>query len=154
MSAHIRWGIVGTGLIAHHFANGLKTVDDADLIAIASRSQESADKFAGEFDVPHTHIGVEQLVANPDVDVIYIGTPHINHFSDTMACLDAGKAVLCEKPFTMNAAELEQLIARAREKNVFLMEAMWSRFFPAMVKVRELISSGAIANRSRFGLRP
>ena len=92
----------------------------------------------------HTHIGVEQLAANPDVDVIYIGTPHIKHFSDTMACLDAGKAVLCEKPFTMNAAELELLIARAREKNVFLMEAMWTRFFPAMHKVRELISSGAI----------
>jgi len=144
MGNKIRWGIVGTGLIAHHFANGLKAVDDADLVAVASRSHDAADKFAEEFNIPQKHVGIDKLVANLEVDVIYIGTPHTSHFADTMTCLDAGKAVLCEKPFTINVGELQPLIAKAREKKAFLMEAMWTRFFPAMKKVRELISAGAI----------
>ena len=157
MSAAIRWGIIGTGFIAHQFARGLAALNDARLVAVASRTKESADKFAEEFGVTHRHVGVKQLAANEDVDVVYVATPHPMHKDYTLGCLDGGKAVLCEKPFGINASEATEMVERAREKGLFLMEAMWTLCFPAMAKVRELVNSGAIGDirqvHSNFSFR-
>jgi predicted dehydrogenase len=139
-----KWGIIGTGNIAHQFARGLRYAPDAQLIAVGSRSQASADRFGDEFDVPKRYPTYEALLDDPDVQAIYISTPHPFHYENTMMCLDAGKHVLCEKPFAMNAAQARQMIRAARHKRLFLMEAMWTRFIPAMVKVRELIAAGTI----------
>ncbi len=138
----IRWGIIGTGNIAHHFANGLKVVPDADLTAVGSRTIEKANTFGDEFDVPRRYGSYAELAADPDVDVIYVSTPHQDHKASTLLCLEAGKPVLCEKPFAINVGEAREMVDSARSKGLFLMEAMWTRFRPTMVKVRELIDGG------------
>ncbi len=138
----IRWGIIGTGNIAHHFANGLKVVPDAELVAVGSRTVEKANAFGDEFDVPSRYGSYSELVADPEVDVIYVSTPHQDHKASTLLCLEAGKPVLCEKPFAINAGEAREMVESARSKGLFLMEAMWTRFRPTMVKVRELIDGG------------
>ena len=157
MSTMIRWGIVGTGFIAHQFARGLAVLNDARLLAVASRTKESADKFAEEFDITHRHVGVKQLAANEEVDVVYVATPNPMHKGNTLECLNGGKAVLCEKPFCINASEATEMAEQSREKGLFLMEAMWTLCFPAMAKVREIISSGAIGDirqvHSNFSFR-
>lgn len=157
MTEKFRWGILSTGNIAKQFARGLQVLPDAELVAVGSRSQASADAFGEIFDVPHRHASYVALANDPDVDAVYIGTPHIYHAENCLLCLDAGKAVLCEKPFAINARQAEQVIARAREKDLFLMEAMWTRFFPVMVKVRELLAEGAIGDvcmvMADFGFR-
>ena len=140
----IRWGILGTGRIAHAFARGLAVVPDAALVAVGSRAATTADAFADEFDIPRRHASYAALAADPEVDVIYVSTPHPDHRASTLLCLDAGKAVLCEKPFAMNAAEARAMVAAAQSRGLFLMEAMWTRFRPAMVKVRELLAAGAL----------
>ncbi len=140
----IRWGILSTGYIADLFAKGLQSAPDAELVAVGSRNQATADAFGTRFNVPKRYAGYEQVANDPDVDVIYIGTPHPMHVGDTLMCLRAGKPVLCEKPFAMNLREAEEVVRFAREKKLFLMEAMWTRYFPVMVKVRELIAQGAI----------
>lgn len=142
----IRWGIIGTGSIARLFARGLEQLADAELTAVGSRRQRSADEFGDTFNVPRRHASYEALAADPDVDVVYVSTPHPFHYENSLLCLDAGKAVLCEKPFTINAAEAGALIARAREKRLFLMEAMWTRFFPAAYRLRELLAQGVIGD--------
>lgn len=153
----LRWGILGLGGIANKFAEGLQALDDAKLVAVGSRSQEKADKFGDKFNAPHRHASYQALADDPEVDAIYIATPHPPHAEDAILCLNAGKAVLCEKPFTINRAEAEQVVKVAREKNIFLMEAMWTRFFPIMHKVRELIADGAIGDvrmlQADFGYR-
>jgi predicted dehydrogenase len=98
----IRWGILGAGRIARKFASDLKLVDDAELVAIGSRGKQSADEFNNEFGVKYCHYSYLELVRNPEVDVIYIATPHNLHYENTLLCLEHGKAVLCEKPFAMN----------------------------------------------------
>jgi dihydrodiol dehydrogenase / D-xylose 1-dehydrogenase (NADP) len=157
MSDTIRWGIIGTGFIAHQFARGLAVLNDARLVAVASRTKESADKFADEFGVEHRHVGVEELAGNENVDVVYVATPNTKHKDNTLSCLNGGKAVLCEKPFCINASEAAEMVEHAREKGLFLMEAMWTLCFPAMAKVREIISSGAIGEvrqvHSNFSFR-
>jgi predicted dehydrogenase len=140
----IHWGILGTGMIATKFAEGLMALPDAELVAVGSRSQSRADDFGYEFDVPHRHASYTALADDPDVDVVYVATPHPFHRENSMLCLEGGKAVLCEKPFTINASEAEDVIALAREKGLFLMEAMWTRFLPVLVKTRELLAKGAI----------
>lgn len=153
----IRWGIISTGNIAGQFAKALQLLPDAEIVAVGSRSQESADRFGNEFNIPRRYDSYAKLAADPDVDVVYIGTPHPMHMDDSILCLENGKAVLCEKVLTMNAAEAEKIIAVAREKGLFLMEAMWTRYQPATVKVRELIKSGEIGEvrmlRADFGFR-
>ena len=146
MSTTIRWGIIGTGNIAHQFARGLAELDDASLVAIASRTKESADMFAEEFGVKYRHLSVKQLAANEHVDVVYVATPHPMHKDNTLECLNGGKAVLCEKPFCINTSEATEMIKCARENGLFLMEAMWTLCFPAMVKVREIINSGELGD--------
>jgi predicted dehydrogenase len=140
----VRWGILGPGRIARKFATGLQAAPGAELVAVGSRSQEHADLFGDEFGVPTRHASYEALAADPNVDVVYVATPHPRHMDATLLCLDHGKAVLCEKPFAMNVAQAERMVASAREKRLFLMEAMWTRFRPAIRKAVELVDAGAI----------
>ena len=140
----IRWGIVGTGKIATSFAQDLRHARGAELVAIASRSQESARAFAQRFRVPSWHTSYEALAEDPQVDVAYIATPHTQHYSNSALFLQAGKAVLCEKPFTLNAGEAERLIELARQRGLFLMEAMWTRFLPAIGVLRQLLEEGTL----------
>ena len=144
MSGKIRWGILGPGGIAHKFAEALKAIPDAEIIAVGSRDRQRADAFADMFDVPHRHSSYVELANNPEVDVVYVATPHPFHKACAILCLEAGKAVLCEKPFTVDAEQAEALIACARKHKQFLMEAMWTRFIPIMVQVREWLADGAI----------
>ncbi|MDZ4763090.1 MAG: Gfo/Idh/MocA family oxidoreductase [Chloroflexota bacterium] len=146
MAEKTRWGILSTGSIAGIFATGLKELPDAEIVAVGSRSQDSADAFGARFNIPRRYASYEDLANDPEVDAIYIGTPHPMHKDSALLCLNAGKAVLCEKPFMLNAGETRTVIQTARERGVFLMEAMWTRFIPATTKVRELIASGAIGD--------
>ncbi len=152
-----RWGILGCGSIAGAFAEGLQALPDARLVAVGSRSQEKAETFGARFAAPNRHGSYAALVADPEVDVIYVATPHPMHAEDTLLCLNAGKPVLCEKPFTVNAAQAEKVIAIAREKSLFLMEGMWSRFFPLMGELRARLQAGAIGEprmlQADFGFR-
>ena len=141
-----RWGIISTGRIANDFAEGVSQLADATVLAVGSRTQEAADVFGERHGVERCHDSYEALAADPDLDAVYVATPHPFHAPNCIMCLEAGKAVLCEKPFTINAAELEQVVALAREKQLFLMEGMWSRFMPATVKLRELLDSGVIGD--------
>ncbi len=140
----IRWGIVGTGNIAQQFAKGLSSLPDSQLLAIGSRREETAREFANNYQVPHAYASYEELASSTDVDVVYIATPHIYHKPNTLLCLKAGKAVVCEKPLAINAKEAIEMIAVAREQKLFLMEAMWTRFIPLMAKVRELLTQKVI----------
>ncbi len=148
MTKVIRWGVLGTGGIAHQFATALMDTPDAVLAAVGSRSVASAEKFGSEFvkdgRVPVAYGSYQALCDAPDVDIIYIGTPHPMHAENTMLALNGGKAVLCEKPFTINLREAEQVVALAREKKLFLMEAMWTRYMPALAEVKRIIASGEI----------
>ena len=144
MNDAIRWGIIGPGNIAKEFATGLQSVGDAELVAVSSRTQTGADKFAMQFNSPTCHVGIEAIATDPNVDIIYIASPHPAHHDNTITCLNAGKAVLCEKPVAMNTVNSEEMIRAAKENNVFLMEAMWTHCFPSMIRLRELIADGAI----------
>jgi predicted dehydrogenase len=146
MGKNIRWGILGTGRMAGDFATGLQRVDDAELVAVGSRTHESAQTFATKFNIPNIHASYENLARDDKVDVIYIATPHNSHKDNTILCLENNKAVLCEKPFTINAKEAELVIGLARSKNLFLMEAMWTRYIPAIIKLRELLDQKVIGD--------
>jgi predicted dehydrogenase len=154
----IKWGILGAGRIARKFAADLKLVTDAELIAIGSRTQQSADEFGKEFNIRNRHANYEALVNDPEVDVIYIATPHNLHYENTLLCLQHNKAVLCEKPFAMNARQAKAMIDMAREKKVFLMEALWTKFHPHYKKMQEMIGQGMLGEiRSvliNFGFKP
>ena len=155
MKTKFNWGIIGPGWIAEKFAAALAVLDNANLFAVASRSLDNAKSFAARYQVERAYGSYEELAKDPDVDVIYIATPHPYHFENTMMCLEHGKAILCEKPFAMNEAQVQIMMAKAREKNVFLMEAMWSRFLPLILKTKELIDAGEIGEvkilQSDFG---
>jgi predicted dehydrogenase len=140
----VRWGIAATGGIARRFATGLAETDDTDTVAVASRSQERADEFGAEFDIPRCHASYEALAEDPDVDVVYVASPHSRHQADTLLFLEAGKHVLCEKPFALNEAQAKRMVDAARERNLFVMEAMWSRFLPTYVLLGELLADGVI----------
>jgi predicted dehydrogenase len=146
MAEKIRWGIMVTGYIAGVFAEGLSWLSNAELVAVGSRSASSADRFADRYDIPHRHSSYKELAHDPEVDVVYIATPHPFHKDHILFSLSAGKAVLCEKPLTINASESKKVIRAARDRNLFLMEAMWSRFLPAVAEVRNLLSNGVIGD--------
>lgn len=139
----LRWGILATGGIAHSFASDLRT-SGLDLVAVGSRTQESADAFAAEFDIPRAHGSYAALVADPDVDIIYVSTPHPMHHADARLALENGKHVLVEKAFTVNRTEAEDLQRLAVERGLLATEAMWTRYLPHMVRVREIIAEGGI----------
>jgi predicted dehydrogenase len=144
MTDNIRWGILGTGIMARLFASELAFLPDAELVAVGSRAAATADDFANEFDVPHRHASYDGLVGDPDVDVVFIATPHPLHKEHSILALSCGKAVLCEKPFAINASEAEAMIRFAREQKLFLMEAMYTRFVPAVGQVRQWLAEGVI----------
>ncbi|WP_341974034.1 Gfo/Idh/MocA family oxidoreductase [Microbacterium sp. LWO13-1.2] len=139
----LRWGILATGGIAGSFASDLRTAG-LDLVAVGSRSQESADAFAARFDIAHAHPSYEALVTDPDVDIIYIGTPHPMHHENARLALENGKHVLVEKAFTLNRAEAEDLQRLGAERGLLVMEAMWTRYLPHMVRIREIIAAGTL----------
>ncbi|MEV4738051.1 MULTISPECIES: Gfo/Idh/MocA family protein [unclassified Microbacterium] len=139
----LRWGILATGFIAETFASDLRTAG-FDLVAVGSRSQESADAFAQRFDIPRAHASYEALVADPEVDIVYVSTPHPMHHENAKLALEAGKHVLVEKAFTVNRAEAEDLQRLATERGLLAMEAMWTRYLPHMVRIREIIAEGTL----------
>lgn len=151
----IKWGILGLGKIAGKFATGLKDVQHAELYAVASRSKTKAETFAKEHNATNSYSSYEAMLKDEDLDVVYIATPHVFHHQQTLLCLDYKKAVLCEKPFAMNRGQVEEMIAKAKKENVFLMEALWTQFLPHFKAVMELIESkkyGEIKNlKADFG---
>ncbi|MCE5189385.1 MAG: Gfo/Idh/MocA family oxidoreductase [Eubacteriales bacterium] len=140
----VKWGIVGTGNIANQFAQGLQQVEHAQIAAVASRSLDSANAFAEKFSIPKRYGRYEDMAQDAELEIIYISTPHPQHFENVMLFLEAGYAVVCEKPLGVNAAQAEKMVAKAREKNVFLLEGMWTRFFPAFKQALEWVRSGRI----------
>jgi predicted dehydrogenase len=148
--ATLRWGVVATGGIARAVAQDLALLSDAELHAVSSRSQVSADTFATEYGFATAYgddaatPGYQRLLADDSVDVVYVATPHAQHFEVALAALQAGKHVLCEKALTINAREAAELVAVARSRKLFLMEAMWSRFLPSMQRAFEIAASGEI----------
>ena len=139
----VRWGILGTGWIANEFttdilANGLTVT------AVGSRTQESADAFAETHGIPKAHASYEALAADPDVDAIYISTPHPFHYDNAKLVLNAGKHALVEKAFTLNAKEAREIVELAASKKLVVLEAMWTRWLPHMIRVRELIAEGKL----------
>ncbi len=157
MADPIRWGVCGAGGIARQFARALKGLPEARLAAVASRSTEKAAAFAGEFGFIRAHGDYAALAADPEVDAVYVATPHPFHLACARLMLEAGKAVLCEKPLTVNAGEAEQLVACARANRTFLMEAMWTRFLPPVRQAVEWLRAGKIGElrllSADFGFR-
>jgi predicted dehydrogenase len=149
MTALIRWGILGTGGIAHQFATALRDVPDARLVAVGSRALGTAQRFAQEFGgagsaAVAAYASYEELVNDPQVDVVYVASPHTLHAANVKLCLQANKPVLCEKPFTVNARQARELVKMARSKKLFLMDAMWTRFLPGIEEAQRLIALGTI----------
>lgn len=142
----IRWGIIGAGNISTKFAKALCVLEDVELAAIASRDAQRAKNFAEQFQIKKVYTSYEELAKDPEIDVIYIGTPHTEHKANSALCIMNNKAVLCEKPFTVNHKDTEYLISLAREKNVFLMEAMWTKFLPVTYTVKQWLKDEIIGN--------
>jgi predicted dehydrogenase len=142
----VRWGILGTGGIAGSFASDLRLSDAGVAVAVGSRSRAAADRFADNYGIANRHDSYESLVADADVDVIYVATPHPMHRDNAILALQAGKHVLVEKPFTMNAAEARDVVAVARERGLFAMEAMWTRFLPHVGVIREWLGKGLLGD--------
>jgi len=140
----IRWGVLGCGWIASTFATSLKALDHGKLSAGASRTPGRAREFTGNHNVASAYTDYESLVADSEVDAVYVATTHNFHYEHVKLCLENGKHVLCEKPFTINAGQARELIALARRKNLFLMEAVWTRFLPAITKVQQLLAENII----------
>lgn len=152
----MRWGIAATGGIAASMAEALGTLDDAEIVAVGSRSQAAADDFAGRFGIPHAHGSYQALYDDPDVDIVYVATPHSHHHDMTIAALDAGKHVLCEKAFAVNAAQARAMVDAARRNQRFLMEAMWTWFMPLTLELRRRVLAGDIGElkvvEANFGI--
>jgi dihydrodiol dehydrogenase / D-xylose 1-dehydrogenase (NADP) len=144
MSNMYRWGIVGAGRVAHKFADALKHIEDAKLQVVASTSSKRAKDFAQQYSIPEYFDNYEQLFSNNTVDIVYVATTHNFHCKNTLDALKAQKHVLCEKPMAVNASQVKQMVNSAQSNNVFLMEAMWTRFLPMMNEVREIIKKGTI----------
>ena len=157
MADRIRWGILSTGSIASTFVEDLHLLPDAEVTAVGSRTTESAERFAKRHGIARAHGSWQALVDDPEVDAIYVATPHTAHFDATMLSLAAGKATLTEKPFTLDVASSEILVDTARTSGVFLMEAMWMRCIPAVRRMVDLVKSGAIgeptAVHADFGMQ-
>lgn len=139
----LRWGILATGGIAHAFTRDLRTAGRT-VVAVGSRRPEAAQAFADEYDIPRAHSSYEALVGDPDVDIVYVATPHSRHFEDAALALQAGKHVLIEKPVTLDADEAQALQDIAADAGLLAMEAMWTRYLPHMVRIREIVAAGTL----------
>ena len=139
----IRWGILGAGDILYRFMKGMRQVDGMEVVAIASRTQASAQQMAEKFQIPEA-LGYDELLARDDIDVVYVPVPHTAHKDLTIRALKAHKAVLVEKPAAVTAADFEEMVQCARENNTFLMEAVWTRFFPMAEEIKKFIGADGI----------
>jgi len=152
-----RWGILSTGKIAQDFVTALKDVKTAQVVAVGSRNLGDAKAFAKRFNISSVYGTYEELVQDKNVEIIYIGTPHIFHKDNMVLALNHNKHVLCEKPLTINQAEAKEIVTLAKAKNLFVMEAIWSRFIPSINKVRSLLEEGVIGDirlvEANFGFR-
>ena len=137
MEDTVNWALVGTGNIVRKFIIGLRHAEGAVVRTVVSRTQEKAEAFAEEYGIPDLTSSYDSVINNPDIDIVYIGTPHTSHMEYAMRALEKGKAVLCEKPMTVSRKDAEKVIECAKAHNTFFMEAVWTRFLPATVKVRE-----------------
>lgn len=146
MKQRIRWGIVGLGKIAHTFAKDMRLVETAELVAVASRNLEKASIFGKEYGAQYCFGSYQELFECREVDVLYIATPHTSHAELSIMAMNHGKHVLCEKPLGVNSAQVKSMIKSANKNDVFLMEALWSRFNPAILRVKELIAQGTIGD--------
>ena len=157
MADSARWGILGLGRIAEAFAEGLSNTPNARLVACGSRSAGKSRAFGAKWEVQNCHSSWDALAADPEIDAIYIATPHVFHRENALLCLSQGKAVLCEKPFTINSSEAKELISEAKTRQLLLMEGMWTRFLPHIALLRKLIADGAIGEisflQADFGFR-
>jgi predicted dehydrogenase len=153
----VRWGVVGPGEIAAGFAEAMRSVQDGEIVAVASRSAERAAAFGDRFGIARRYGDYAALAADPDVDVVYVATPASRHEQDTLALLEAGKHVLCEKPFALDAGQARRMAEQAWARGSFLMEAIWSRFLPAYRTLAEVLGSGRIGEpllvEADFGMR-
>ena len=156
MAKKIRWGIIGCGWIANRYADDLTLTKYGQLVAVGSRSKAKAKKFAAQHGNPRAYGSYEQLAADPEVDIVYVATPHPFHMENTLLAIGNGKHVLCEKSFAMNTKQTQRMITAAQKKGVFLMEGMWTRFFPAMIQLRKWLAAGRIgkvlALEANFGV--
>lgn len=141
----LRWGILATGGIAHSFAHDLRTAG-LDLAAVGSRSAASGERFAAEFSVPRVHASYEALVSDPDIDIVYVSTPHPMHAENAILALEHGKHVLVEKPFTLTGAEAAAVRDVAAKTRLLAMEAMWTRYLPHMARIREIVAAGTLGD--------
>lgn len=146
----IRWGILGPGSISRKFAADLRLAAGAELVAVGSRDLARATRFAADFGIPRAYGSYQQLADDPGVDAVYIGTPHAFHAEHTLLCLRHGKHVLCEKSLALNAGQAERMAQAARENDLLLMEAMWTRFLPAIVHLRSLLAASVIGEPRLF----
>lgn len=153
----INWGILGCGNIANKFADSALVLDNVKVTAVASRTPGKAKSFANKHKIENIYTDYSELLLDDEVDAVYIATTHNFHYENAKQVLEAGKHILCEKPFTVNSKELKSLLKIATEKKLFMMEAMWTRFLPAMVKLRELLDSKVIGEikqiRACFGFQ-
>ncbi len=140
----LRFGIVGTGTIAHRFANAIRNTEGAVLTAVASRTQEGAQRFGDEFNIPHRFSSYEAMAQSDVIDAAYIAVPHSGHIGCSMLMMEHGKHVLCEKPMAINRGEAERMFACAERNHVLLTEAMWARLVPGTVKMLELVQEGVL----------
>ncbi|KAJ8272268.1 hypothetical protein COCON_G00111270 [Conger conger] len=153
-----KWGICSAGMISHDFTVALKTLPPGDhqVVAVAARDLGRAQEFAKKHNIPKAYGNYEELAKDPEIDVVYVGNIHPCHLPVCLLYMNARKNVLCEKPFAMNSMEVQGLIASARENNVFLMEAVWTRFFPASREISRVLSQGEVGEvkvvRVEFGL--
>jgi predicted dehydrogenase len=139
----LRWGILGTGGIAQQFTRDLLLTGHA-VAAVGSRTRENAERFATLFELPAAHASYESLVADPSVDLVYVATPHPFHYPNARLALEAGKHVLVEKPFTLNAVQAQRLVTQAADRGLLVLEAMWTRWLPHMARLREIVAAGTI----------
>ena len=142
----IRFGIVGTGTIAHRFANAIKNVENAELVAVASRTKENAEKFGDEFNIPNRFDSYEKMALSDVIDAAYIAVPHSGHITCSCLMMNNSKHVLCEKPMAVNTREAEEMFDCAKKNNVLLMEAMWARLVPGTLKLLEIVKSGVLGD--------
>lgn len=159
MMKKINWGILSTGTIAKKFATTISQLTDCGkILAVASRNQETANQFARDYNVPRAYSSYLDLVCDPDIDIIYIATPHSFHYENAKLCLENGKNVLCEKTFTVNLAQATELLQLAKEKKLFIMEAFWTKFLPAYQLLNKHINEGVIGEithfRAQYGFAP
>ncbi|XP_062860523.1 trans-1,2-dihydrobenzene-1,2-diol dehydrogenase [Trichomycterus rosablanca] len=154
----IRWAICSAGKISHDFTVALKSLpaDQHQVVAVAARNLKRAEEFAQKHSIPRVYGSYEELVKDPEIDVVYVGTIHPHHLSVSLLFLNAKKNVLCEKPLAMNLREVQELVAAAKMNNVFLMEAVWTRFFPASLEISRLLAEEAVGEvklvRAEFGV--